>query len=100
MGRESRELLTFSASMRPEKVTLPWVVDFCRMPRPVQERFAAVTRATAPPSPLLFRAAPRTRAVMWLASSGVLSVVAILLWKAGWGDLNDPFAIHGPWMVA
>ncbi len=100
MSSESREFMTFSASMRPERVTLPRVVDFCRLPRPVQERFAAATRGTAPPAPLLVQPLPRTGAFRSLAASAVLMLVATVLWRAGWGDLSNPLSIHGPKMLA
>jgi len=99
-NREPREALTFSATMRPEKPTLPKAVDFRRLSRPVQERFAAATRGTAPPTPLLYWRARRTGAWRSLGASALLALAAMLLLKAGYGDVRSPFAIHGPRMLA
>jgi hypothetical protein len=75
-------------------------VDFYRLPRPVQDRFSASTRRTAPPAPLLFRAAPRTTAWASLGASAVLALVATLLLRAGSGDVTSALALHGVKMLA
>jgi hypothetical protein len=75
-------------------------LDFYRLPRPIQDRFAASSRLTAPPAPLLFRAAPRTTAWASLAGSAVLLLVAGLLLRAGTGDVSSPLALHGVKMLA
>jgi hypothetical protein len=86
--------------MRPGNVALPRKVDFFRLPRPVQDRFAAATRRTAPPAPLLFRSAPRGRAWALLGASAVLAVIAVILLRTGWGDATSPLALHGAKMLA
>jgi hypothetical protein len=86
--------------MRPRTVGLPNRVEFYRLPRPVQERFAAATRRTAPPAPLLFRAAARTTVWAFLGGSGLLVVIAGLVLRAGWGDVGSSLALHGARMVA
>jgi hypothetical protein len=86
--------------MRPGNVTLPRKVDFYRLARPVQDRFAAATRRTAPPAPLLFRRAPRATAWALLGASAVLALAACLVLHAGWGDVASPLALHGPKMLA
>jgi hypothetical protein len=94
------EPLSFSATMRPRTVGQPSRVEFYRLPRPVQERFAAATRRTAPPAPLLFRAAERKRVWVFLGASGLLLVIAALVLRAGWGDVNSSLALHGIKMIA
>ena len=93
------EPLSFSATMRPSKVGQPKRVDFYRLPRPVQERFAAATRRTVPPAPLLFRPAARTTVWASLGVSGVLLLIAILVLRAGWGNVESSVALHGVKMV-
>ncbi len=75
-------------------------IDFFGLPRPVQDRFAAATRRSAPPAPLLFRRAPRTVAWACLAASAVLMLLELVVLRMGWGDINSQLAIHGPKMVA
>jgi hypothetical protein len=75
-------------------------VDFYRLARPVQDRFSAASRGTAPPAPLLFRAAPRTAAWASLGASAVLVLVASLLLRAGMGDPTSTLALHGVKMLA
>jgi hypothetical protein len=89
----------FSATMRPRHVQIPRRIDFYRLPRPVQERFAAATRRTAPPAPLLYQKAPRR--VVWglLGGSTLLAIVAVLLLKAGYGDVGSRLALHGAKMI-
>ncbi|HEY8038324.1 MAG TPA: hypothetical protein VIF15_00950 [Polyangiaceae bacterium] len=79
---------------------MPKKVDFYRLPRPVQDRFVAATRRTAPPAPLLFRRAPRTTAWAYLGGSALLAAVAALLLRLGWGDVASPLARHGAKMIA
>jgi hypothetical protein len=78
----------------------PRKVDFYRLPRPVQDRFAAATRRSAPPAPLLYSQAPRTVAWAYLAASAALAVAATLALRIGWGDVSSPFALHGPKLLA
>jgi hypothetical protein len=66
----------------------------------MQDRFVAATRRTAPPAPLLFRSAPRTRAWLLLAASATLVMVAALVLVAGWGDVSNRLALHGREMFA
>jgi len=96
-NREHGEDLSFSATMRSGTLRK---LDFYRLARPVQERFAASTRRTAPPAPLLFRAAPRTTAWASLGASAVLALVAVLLLRAGTGVVTSPLALHGVKMLA
>jgi hypothetical protein len=93
------EPMTFSATMRPTDVPIARRIDFYRLPRPVQDRFAAATRSAAPPAPLLFQAAPRSRAWIFvlLGALGALAASALLL--AGWGDPSSPLALHGPNLI-
>jgi hypothetical protein len=70
-------------------------VDFYRLPRPVQDRFVAATRGTVPPAPILFQRAPRGRVWVFLGGSAVLSFLALMLLRAGWGDVTSPMALHG-----
>jgi hypothetical protein len=89
----------FSATMWPRPVGIAKRVDFYLLPRPVQDRFVAATRATAPPAPILFEKAPRTRVWAFLGGSAVASLAALLLLHAGWGDLGSPIALHGAKLV-
>jgi hypothetical protein len=75
-------------------------IDFFSLSRPVQDRFAAATRRTAPPAPLLYERAPRRAAWAYLAASVVLIVVFAVLLAWGWGDVHSPLAIHGTkWLL-
>jgi hypothetical protein len=94
------EPLSFSATMRPRTVGLPNRVEFYRLPRPVQDRFAAATQRTAPPAPLLFRPAARTQVWAFLGGSGLLLVIAVLVLRAGYGDVGSTAALHGAKMIA
>ena len=75
-------------------------VEFYLLPRPVQERFVAATRGTAPPAAILFERAPRANVWRFLAASALLSVLALLLLRAGWGDVKSPMALHGSKLAA
>jgi hypothetical protein len=77
----------------------PKEVDFSGLPRPVQERFAAATRRSAPPAPLLYARAPRTAAWASLAASAAAMAVAILVLRIGWGNPESPLALHGVKML-
>jgi hypothetical protein len=74
-------------------------IDFYRLARPVQDRFAAASRGTAPPAPLLFQPAPRTAAWASLGASAVLVLVVVLLLRAGMGDVSSPLALHGAKLI-
>ena len=74
---------------------MPKKIDFYRLSRPMQDRFAAATRRTAPPAPILFGPAPRTRAWGYLGASGVFLLAAGILLHAGWGEVSSPLALHG-----
>jgi hypothetical protein len=91
--------MTFSATMRPRPVGIAKRVDFYLLPRPVQDRFVAATRGTAPPAPILFERAPRTKVWAFLGASAVASLLALLLLHAGWGDLSSPLALQGAKLV-
>jgi hypothetical protein len=78
---------------------MPKKTDFYRLPRPVQDRFAAATRRAAPPAPLLFERAPRTRVWAFLAAGGGLTVLAIVLLEVGWGNVGSALAIHKAGML-
>src|SRR5580698_1951604 len=78
----------------------PRTVDFYRLPRPVQDRFAAATRRSAPPAPLLYSQAPRTEVWGYLGASAALAVAAAIVLRLGWGNVNSPFALHGPKLLA
>lgn len=99
MSRRNRnsdgEAITFSATMRPSTPGMPKRVDFYRLPRAVQERFAASTQRTAPPAPLMFRPVARTRVWAHLGGSGLLAIVAIIVLHAGWGSVDSAVALHG-----
>jgi hypothetical protein len=78
----------------------PRKVDFYRLPRPVQDRFAAATRRSVPPAPLLYSQAPRNEVWAYLGASAALAVVAAFVLRIGWGDATSPFAIHGVKLLA
>jgi hypothetical protein len=75
--------------VRPKKV------DFYGLPRSVQERFAAATRRSAPPAPLLYARAPRTAAWASLGASVAAIAVAVIVLRIGWGNPASPLALHG-----
>lgn len=97
---ESADGIAFSATMRPTAVRIAKKVEFYRLPRPVQDRFAAATRRTAPPAPLLFHPAPRTTVWAYLGSSAVVAIAAVVVLRAGWGQVGSSLALHGLRMVA
>jgi hypothetical protein len=66
----------------------------------MQDRFVASTLRAAPPSPLLFRSAPRTTAWALIGSSAVLVAVATSVLVTGWGNVSSPLAIHRDAMLA
>ena len=96
---EGAEPMTFSATMRPTAVRIAKKVDFYLLPRPIQDRFVAATRRTAPPAPVLFQKAPRTMAWAFLVGSAVVALVAIFVLRAGWGDVTSSLALHGVKLV-
>ena len=96
---EGGEAMTFSATMRPTAVRIAKKVDFYRLPRPVQDRFAASSKRTAPPAPLLFQRAPRMRVWAYLGGSAAVALVALVLLRAGWGDVASSMALHGVKLV-
>jgi hypothetical protein len=96
---EGAEPMTFSATMRPTAVRIAKKVDFYLLPRPIQDRFVAATRRTAPPSPVLFQKAPRTMAWAFLVGSAVVALVATFVLRAGWGDVTSSLALHGGKLV-
>ncbi len=85
--------------MIPRPVSLPKSTDFYRLPRPVQDRFAAATRGAAPPPPLLFHAASRGLAWRLLGSGAAVTLVAVLVLRAGIGDAKSQLALHGPGLL-
>ncbi|MGH7436903.1 MAG: hypothetical protein ACRENE_14620 [Polyangiaceae bacterium] len=78
---------------------MPKKTDFYRLPRPVQDRFAAATRRAAPPAPLLFEPAPRTRVWAFLGAGGGLTLFAIVLLEVGWGNVASALSIHKAGML-
>jgi hypothetical protein len=74
---------------------MPKKIDFYRLSRPMQDRFAAATRRLAPPAPLLFGPAPRTRAWGYLGASVLFAAAAALVLHMGWGEVSSPLALHG-----
>jgi hypothetical protein len=85
----------FSATMRETAVRIAKKVDFHRLPRPVQDRFVAATRGTAPPLAILFQGPPRAKVWALLGGSAIVTVIALVLLRAGWGDVTSPVALHG-----
>ncbi|MBV9949243.1 MAG: hypothetical protein JOZ69_20505, partial [Myxococcales bacterium] len=78
----------------------PKTVDFYRCARPVQDRFVAAAAGSAPPAPLLFTHASRTRAWRLLVASALFLVVASFFLVQGWGDVTSPLALHGRRLLA
>jgi hypothetical protein len=75
-------------------------IDFFSLSRPVQDRFAAATRRSAPPAPILFERAPRGAAWAYLGASGALVLVFAILLAGGWGDVHSSLALHGTkWLI-
>ena len=96
---EGAEPMTFSATMRPTAVRIAKKVDFYLLPRPIQDRFVAATRRTAPPTPVLYQKPPRTMVWALPRGSGVVALLALALLRAGWGDVTSPMALHGVKLV-
>ena len=77
----------------------PKTVDFYRCLRPVQDRFVAAARQTAPPAPLLFWPARRTSAWLLLVAAAFLFVGATMVLLLGLGDPTSALALHGKPML-
>jgi hypothetical protein len=97
---EGGEATAFSATMRPTPVRIAKKIAFYGLPRPVQDRFAAATRRTAPPAPLVFQGAPRGRVWGFLGASGAVALAAVILLRLGWGDVGSGLALHGAKVIA
>ena len=75
-------------------------VDFYKLQRPVQDRFADATRAIGVPAPLL-RAPPTDRAaVYWLAAASASAAALAVVAATGFADLNSSIAMAPPAMIA
>jgi hypothetical protein len=74
-------------------------IDFYRLSRPVQDRFAAATRLSVHPAPILFERASRTRIWALLAAGVLLLILEFVLLRAGWGDARSALARHGVVMI-
>src|ERR1041385_5589282 len=74
-------------------------VDFYRLERPVQDRFADATRSIGLPTPIVFEP-PRDYRVFYWFFAGALAFLAL-----GWtvsldfGVLDRPLAIAPPWLA-
>lgn len=79
---------------------MPSKIDFYGLPRPVQERFAAATRGSAPPAPLLFRSASRRGAWLGLGAAAMLLFGLAALFAAGFGDVRSALALHDHRVIA
>lgn len=74
-------------------------VDFYRLERPVQDRFADATRSIGVPTPIVF-APPRDYRVFYWFFAGAAALVA-LSWTVSldFGALDRPLAIAPPWLA-
>jgi hypothetical protein len=79
---------------------VPSRIDFYGLARPIQDRFAAATRRSAHPAPLLSHRAPRATPWALLAGSVVLLVAEAALLRAGFGDVGSTLALHRPFAIA
>jgi hypothetical protein len=95
---ERGEPLTFSTATRPGPAARPRQVEFERLPRSVQDRFVAVTRGDAAPTPLFVHHAPRPGAWLCVGASALLAIATFLLLRAGYGEVGSSLAMHGPKM--
>ena len=68
----------------------PRKVDFYRLPRPVQDRFAAATRRSAPPAPLLYCPGAADDVWGYLGASAALAVAAAHRAPARLGRRDQP----------
>jgi hypothetical protein len=78
---------------------VPSRIDFYGLARPIQDRFAAATRRTAPPAPLLYHRASRSTAWALLVGSVVLLVAEAALLSAGFGHVDSGLSLHGPAVI-
>lgn len=70
-------------------------VDFFGLTRPIQERFVAAARGTAPPLPLVVERELMPRSVLLCLALAGLSVSAmVVLTRVGFGKLDSSFALQ------
>ncbi|MFO0679866.1 MAG: hypothetical protein U0169_25305 [Polyangiaceae bacterium] len=70
-------------------------VDFFKLPRSVQERFAGSVAGTFVPHPILARRGGLTTPRTWFAIAGGSTAALLVLYALGHGSLSSPLAIQG-----
>src|SRR5579883_3081937 len=78
----------------------PRTLDFFTLPRAVQERFLASTLRTAPPAPILFAPAKKTRAFVWGGIAVAFAIATFAATRVGFGDVASALAFHRTPMLA
>lgn len=91
-SRDSDSPPKLSFTARTGEAKLPKKIDFFTLPRPVQDRFLASAQRTAQPVPILFVAAPRRMAYVWLGVAAVFVVAAFVVTRLGFGDWASSIA--------
>jgi hypothetical protein len=72
----------------------PKRLDFFTLSRGIQERFVASTHRGAPPAPILFAPAKKTRVLVWLGAGVLLTAAALATTRLGLGDASSALAFH------
>jgi hypothetical protein len=76
------------------------LIDFYKLTRSVQERFIGSVNGTGLPAPILrTNAAPRGP-IAWLGASAASLLAVLVLFRAGYGNLESAMAVEGKeWMI-
>lgn len=74
-------------------------VDFYRLERPVQDRFADSTRGIGVPVPLVRVAPVERQAAYWAGAAAFPLLVLAVLVSVGFGRLDHPWALAPGWML-
>src|SRR5690606_35766033 len=67
--------------------------QFYNLPRAVQHRFVESTRGVGAPQPILVKLQQSHAHLIWALGAVLLSVIWVVLWRIGYGDLNSSLAI-------
>lgn len=74
-------------------------IRFFELPRPLQERFIASAKGTAPPAPILRRLGTTRRLAIHLAAAAGAAVLAFVLVAAGYGSLGSAWSVQPLWVL-
>jgi hypothetical protein len=75
-------------------------IDFYKLARPVQERFVGSVNGTGLPAPILRSPAKPMAPYLWLAASAASLVALLVVFRAGYGNLDSALSIQSPLFLA